>query len=72
MIDLTSLKHSTLSLDEVLCRVEIVFWVIVWSRDEIPPNQIGCISLSIYRQNVSVDFRFHSAAIVMSYIINKD
>lgn len=33
--------------DEILCSVGCVFWVVVWQHDEVPPNEIACISLEL-------------------------
>lgn len=44
VIDLANLKLSTFPLDEALCCVGSVFWIIVF-LDEVPPNYTECISL---------------------------
>lgn len=57
--------------DELLGCFGSVFWVAaLWRIGS--PDQFRCTSLYIGRQNVSVDYRVHSAAAVMCYIISED
>lgn len=71
VFDLTNLKQSTLFPDELLSCLESVFCFIFLLHDKLLLEYFWWISLWIRRQNIIVDFRIHSAASIMSYIISK-